>query len=157
MSATLLRMLQTVIGLLIVAMIATCTLLMTLWGKKAGVPNPAMPLDPGQSTSSGGSTTAAATHQTQVQTQLVQQQPAFEYSCNLSNLAVLGKPLDNCATLEAVKLAEEEDIYVSVKTASKNHVARMLPVLLTWLQTVKPQQVMIEVFQKIAILNCYLI
>ena len=143
MSVTLLRVLQTIKGFLIVAVIAICTLLMAVGWKKVDVPNPATGV-PGRGTSSGagGSATTAAANQIRLQTQLIHEQPAIEYSCNLSNLAVLGKPLDNCATSEAVKLAKEEDIYVSVKTASKNHIARMLPVLLTWLQTLKPQQVM---------------
>lgn len=112
--------------------------------KKTGVPTPAMspPIaDPRRGTSTGSSTTTA---ETQIQTQPDIHEPATEHSCNLSNLVVLGKPLDNCATLEGVKLAEEEDIYVSVKTASKNHVSRMLPVLLTWLQSLKPEQVIIQ-------------
>lgn len=61
--------------------------------------------------------------------------------CNISNLTVLGRPLDKCATSEVANLAEKEDIYVSVKTTSKNHVSRMLPVLLTWFQTLHPEQV----------------
>ena len=64
------------------------------------------------------------------------------YSCSaVSNLKVLGKPLDRCATSKAVKMVEEEDIYVSVKTTSRNHVRRVLPILLTWFQTLQPKRV----------------
>ena len=61
--------------------------------------------------------------------------------CTNPDLRVLGKPLDRCAASEAVKLAEEEDIYVSVKTTARNHESRMLPILLSWFQTIKPQRV----------------
>ena len=62
-------------------------------------------------------------------------------SCNNPNATVLGRPLDRCAASEAVKLAEEEDIYVSVKTTARNHKGRILPDLLTWFQTLNPQRV----------------
>ena len=61
--------------------------------------------------------------------------------CRNPNLVVLGRSLDTCAASEAVKLAEEEDLYVSIKTTSKNNSTRMLTVLLTWLQTMNPKQV----------------
>ena len=70
-------------------------------------------------------------------------------ACNVSNLTVLGRPLDRCATLEVANLAQEEDIYVSVKTSYKNHVSRMLPVLLTWFQTLHPQQVTFTEFNNV--------
>ena len=62
-------------------------------------------------------------------------------SCNNPNATVLGRPLDRCAASEAVKLAEEEDIYVSIKTTARNHESRILPDLLTWFQTLNPQRV----------------
>lgn len=57
------------------------------------------------------------------------------------NLTVLGKRLDTCAVSQAVKLAKEEDIYMSVKTTSANHEGRILPDILTWFQTLNPKQV----------------
>ena len=71
---------------------------------------------------------------------------SVRHSCNVSNLTVLGKTVDRCATLQAMRLAEKEDIYVSIKTVSVNHVSRMLPVLLTWLQTLQPQQVILKLW-----------
>ena len=62
-------------------------------------------------------------------------------TCKNPNVTVLGKQLDICAASEAVKLAEEEDIFVSIKTASVNHVRRLLPDFLTWFQTINPQRV----------------
>ena len=62
-------------------------------------------------------------------------------SCKNPDATVLGRSLDICAASEAVKLAEEEDIYVSIKTASVNHERRILPDLLTWFQTLNPHRV----------------
>ena len=72
----------------------------------------------------------------------IQSVTSVERSCSMvSNMKVLAKPLDRCATYKSVKMVEEEDIYVSIKTTSRNHASRMLPVLLTWLQTLRPKRV----------------
>ena len=127
MSATSLRLLQTIQAGLVIAVTVTCTILLTIGWKGVEVPMWTM------------RRTAPQQTQTSIPTP---QEPSLVPSCSASTLTVLGKPLDRCATSQAMQLAEEEDIYMSVKTASKNHASRMLPVLLTWLQTLQPKQVL---------------
>ena len=67
-----------------------------------------------------------------------------------STVRVLGRRLERCLqewkSPEAL-LSENsnnlspDEIYITVKTTHKNHQTRILPVLLTWLQTVQPEQV----------------
>ena len=120
--------------LAMVTVFITCAMmLVVIWQKKSAAPKPysfPCPVFLKSRTSEYGGGVS-------------QPEPDTVHSCNLSNLTVLGKTVDRCATLQAVRLAEEEDIYVSIKTTSKNHVSRMLPVLLTWLQTLQPQQVIL--------------
>ena len=65
-----------------------------------------------------------------------------------STVRVLGRQLERCRPkwrpAEAEALAANfslDDIYITIKTTQKNHKTRMLPILLTWLQTVQPEQV----------------
>ena len=67
---------------------------------------------------------------------------AEQLQCTVdSQVSLGGKALDRCAALEAAKLAQDEDIYVSVKTTPKYHSPRMLPILQTWFQTLPANQV----------------
>ena len=67
-----------------------------------------------------------------------------------SIVRVLGRQLEKClpewrspeALLsENLNNLSPDEIYITVKTTHKNHQTRMLPILLTWLQTVQPEQV----------------
>ena len=62
-----------------------------------------------------------------------------------STVRVLGRRLEKCLPEwkpEALTSNfSPDDINITVKTTEKNHKTRMLPVLLTWLQTVQPEQV----------------
>lgn len=65
-----------------------------------------------------------------------------------SNLMVLGKRMEKCIpslTSQSVASKSEEftqnDIYITIKTTQANHISRLRPLLLTWLQTVQPEQV----------------
>ena len=51
------------------------------------------------------------------------------------NVSVLGKQPERCTTSGA------DDIYISIKTTQRYHKTRVLMLILTWLQTVKPEQV----------------
>ena len=137
MCLTSFQLLRHVKNALIIAVFVICTMLMTLGWKtidlKVQTVRPYSHIV--TSTASGRN---------------VQAQPAVvtktdhspkDDSCVNPDVTVLGRPLDICAASEVVKLVEEEDIYFSVKTAGKNNVTRMLPVLLTWFQTVKPNRV----------------
>lgn len=130
-SSRSLVLLQNIKIALLVTVSVTCVVLLTVGSKKAGLPNP-YPWP---------ATRPASKFSHQAQPDVLRQGPAVLKACNLSHIKVLGKPLDRCATSEAVKLAEEEDIYVSIKSASVNHERRMLPDILTWLQTLQPHQV----------------
>ena len=64
------------------------------------------------------------------------------------HVSVLGKPLEQCITRiqsQIPKSVSSEDIYITIKTTQINHNARMLPLLLTWLQTVHPEQVTTQI------------
>ena len=61
-----------------------------------------------------------------------------------SNVSVLGKRLEKCTPGSLTPKFAPEDIYITIKTTQKNHNARLLPILLTWLQTVQPDQVIIQ-------------
>ena len=69
--------------------------------------------------------------------------PAEHLQCSRSSTRVSlgGRLLDRCSALEAAKMAQDEDIYVSVKTTPKYHSPRMLPILQTWFQTLPANQV----------------
>ena len=63
-----------------------------------------------------------------------------------STVRVLGRQLEKCRPeWRSEKILTSnfspDDIYITVKTTQKNHKTRMLPILLTWLQTVQPEQV----------------
>ena len=66
-----------------------------------------------------------------------------------SNLTLLGKRLERCIPTSRSGGVDDspatvvfpEDIYVTIKTTQKNHVTRIYPLLLTWLQTIQPDQV----------------
>ena len=55
------------------------------------------------------------------------------------NISVLGKQPERCATPEA------DDIYISIKTTQNYHKTRVPILILTWLQTVRPEQVNLTV------------
>lgn len=48
-----------------------------------------------------------------------------------------------------VKLETLKSIYLSVKTSKKFHEKRLAPLLVTWMQTLNPNQVRIDVIQTI--------
>lgn len=68
-----------------------------------------------------------------------------------STVMVLGRQVEKCLpelrqaqTAEVQSQTSElslDDVYITVKTTENNHKTRMLPILLTWLQTVEPNQV----------------
>ena len=140
MFETSLQLLRGVKICLIIAVVLTSTWLMTVGWKGVGVPTV-----PAIRSSARGDGNYSKDHRalaTSIPVDLTQNLKSVERSCSVvSNLKVLGKPLDRCATSKAVKMVEEEDIYVSVKTTYRNHVKRMLPVLLTWFQTLQPERV----------------
>ena len=128
-----LQLLQSIKTALIVVVFVICTWLVTVGWKGVGVPS-----IPNMRSSEGNKSFVTVS----LSPSLPRTLAPVEGSCSLvSSLKVLGKSLDRCATSRAVKLAQEEDIYVSVKTTSRNHVSRMLPILLTWFQTLQPEQV----------------
>ena len=163
MHATSLQVFHPIKTGLVVAVIMTVTLLLTVEWKGLGVINPTMlPTAASQDSSPNfydsdsdvayshapdlSPTPTAHNHRPLVTTPRQKTEPLATppHPCtNPINLTVLGRPLDRCAASEAVKLAEEEDIYVSIKTASVNHESRILPDLLTWFQTLNPKQVYI--------------
>ena len=49
-------------------------------------------------------------------------------------VSLLGKQVERCLT-------GADDIYIAIKTTHKNHKTRVPVLILTWLQTVKPEQV----------------
>ena len=53
-----------------------------------------------------------------------------------ANVSLLGKRLERCDFAA-------DDIFITIKTTQKNHKSRVLVLLLTWLQTVRPEQVII--------------
>ena len=142
MCLTSFQLLQHVKNALIIAMFVTCTMFMTLeWKTIDPVIQTVRPyshtVDLTTSTAPGHNVAVAAEPAVVTKTD---HSPKDE-SCVNPDVTVLGRPLDICAASEAVKLVEEEDIYFSIKTAGKNNVTRMLPVLLTWFQTIKPNRV----------------
>ena len=67
-----------------------------------------------------------------------------------STARVLGRKLERCLPEwrspegllnENSNNLSSDEIYITIKTTHKNHQTRMLPILLTWLQTVQPEQV----------------
>lgn len=61
-----------------------------------------------------------------------------------SNIKVLGRGLEKClpSVSESVTAAlTPDDVYITIKTTQTNHDTRLSPLLLTWLQTVQPEQV----------------
>ena len=63
-----------------------------------------------------------------------------------STVRVLGRQLEKCrpewrSEKTLTSNFSPDDIYITVKTTQKNHKTRILPILLTWLQTVEPEQV----------------
>ena len=71
-------------------------------------------------------------------------------SVSNSTVRVLGRQLERCLPewrspegllSENSHNLSPNDIYITIKTTHKNHQTRMLPILLTWLQTVQPEQV----------------
>ena len=117
----------------------TCTWFITIEWKGVGVRT--VPTIRSLARGDGINHSASGDHRS-LATQTTLNVTSVERSCSeVSNLKVLGKPLDRCATSKAVKMADEEDFYVSVKTTTRNHVSRMLPLLLTWFQTLQPKRV----------------
>lgn len=61
------------------------------------------------------------------------------------NVTVLGRVLEKCMPTSPSTSTtggfSQDDIYITIKTTQKNHNTRLSPILLTWLQTVKPDQV----------------
>ena len=51
-----------------------------------------------------------------------------------ANVSLLGKRLERCAFAA-------DDVFITIKTTQRNHESRVLVLLLTWLQTVRPEQV----------------
>ena len=136
------QLLRHVKNALIIAVFVICTILMTLgWKTFYPVIQTVRPyshtVDLTTSTTPGDNVAVAAEPAVVAKTD----RSPKDDSCVNPNVTVLGRPLDICAASEAVKLVEEEDIYFSVKTAGKNNITRMLPVLLTWFQTIKPNRV----------------
>ena len=62
-----------------------------------------------------------------------------------STVRVLGRRVEKCVPMWKPDILaldfSQDDIYITVKTTQKNHNTRMLPIVLTWLQTVQPEQV----------------
>ena len=62
-----------------------------------------------------------------------------------SNVTVLGRVLEKCVptstSTSTTSGFSQEDIYITIRTTQKNHNTRLPPILLTWLQTVQPDQV----------------
>ena len=63
------------------------------------------------------------------------------------NVTVLGRVLEKCmptspsTSTSTTGGFSQNDIYITIKTTQKNHNTRLRPILLTWLQTVQPDQV----------------
>ena len=53
------------------------------------------------------------------------------------NVSLLGKQLERCAFTA-------DDVFITIKTTQRNHKSRVLILLLTWLQTVRPEQVILQ-------------
>ena len=78
------------------------------------------------------------------------QKPCIPVGGPDSTVRVLGRQLERCLPEwrspegllnENSNNLSPDDIYITIKTTHKNHQTRMLPILLTWLQTVQPEQV----------------
>lgn len=149
---TSIQVLQPVKTALIVSVLVTIAVLMIVGWKGAGLQMPVMRPTARQtqsaavnqssrSTSPHDTSTHRHSNSSSALNQISSPRRLQVEPCRNPDIQVLGKKLDTCAASEAVRLAEEEDIYFSIKTTARNHVSRMLPVLLTWLQAVNPKQV----------------
>ena len=62
-----------------------------------------------------------------------------------SNVTVLGRRLERCTPVSNSPLTSsgftQDDVYITIKTTQSNHGTRLVPLLITWLQTVHPEQV----------------
>ena len=62
-----------------------------------------------------------------------------------SNVSILGRVLERCIPAPSLSTPSgfsQDNIYITIKTTQKNHNTRIRPILLTWLQTVQPDQVL---------------
>ena len=65
------------------------------------------------------------------------------------NVTVLGRVLEKCVprptSTSTTGRFSQDDIYITIKTTQKNHNTRLRPIVLTWLQTVQPDQVRLPI------------